>query len=281
MSVFGPQWENHLERLEAAWLEQVAADDTVIVAGDTDWALYLEDALETLELLASWPGRKILLRGNHDYWWSSKTTNRVRRALPAGLELLHNNALQAEGFNICGAKGSPVPGAIDWTEVNAKLLNRELQRLELSLNERDPALPTIVALHYPPFYPSQVTSPYRAAIDRVEAAACIYGHLHGSAANAGPRGRYGKTEYHLVAGDAVCFRPVLIAAAGKIAPSQDLSQETTHMERQVPMDDLRELAEREIDERREEVGDENRARELLDIPTESDQDLADEQEREP
>lgn len=218
MDIFGPGWERHVDRLEEAWQDRVRMEDTIIIAGDIDWALRLEDAIETLARIASWPGRKILLRGNHDYWWSSKTTSKVRRSLPAGIDLLYNNALHAEGFNICGAKGSPVPGGIDWSEQDAKLLNREVQRLDLSLQARDPALPSIVALHYPPFHPGRPESPYREAIEQAGAGACVYGHLHGVAGGSGPAGCFDGVEYYLVAADAVDFSPVLIAADGAIVP---------------------------------------------------------------
>ena len=220
MDVFGPPWFNHVQRLEEAWARVVGTEDTVIIAGDTDWALHLDEAMETLNRINSWNGRKILLRGNHDYWWSSKTTNRVRNSLPPSLSLLHNNAYQADGFNICGTKGSPVPGGIDWTAENAKLLNRESQRLEMSLQARDEALLTIVALHFPPFYPSHRTSPYREVLERYGVAACVYGHLHGGSAS-GPNGRYGKIEYRLVAGDTVEFSPILIAADGEIVAGRE------------------------------------------------------------
>jgi predicted phosphohydrolase len=220
MDVFGPRWERHFERLETWWETLVQADDTVLVAGDTDWALHLEDALETLNRIDRWKGRKILVRGNHDYWWSSKTTNKVRKALPPSLALLHNNAFQVEGFNICGAKGSPVAGGIDWTEENAKLLNREEQRLLMSLEARDPSLATLVVLHYPPFYPSHPGSPYRSILERYDAAACVYGHLHAEAIGWGPVGEYGDTYYFLVSGDAVGFRPVLIAADGIVCAAR-------------------------------------------------------------
>ncbi|MBV9279463.1 MAG: metallophosphoesterase, partial [Chloroflexi bacterium] len=166
--------------------------------------------------IAGWKGHKILLRGNHDYWWSSKATNKVRQRLPPGISLLHNNAFQVEGFNVCGAKGSPVPGGIDWTEENAKLLNREVQRLQLSLQARDPNLPTIVALHYPPFYPSHPDSPYLSLLHQHEVRACVYGHLHGEAARSGPQGRYGGIELYAVAADAAGFSPVRVVAAGHL-----------------------------------------------------------------
>ncbi|GAC1328165.1 MAG: metallophosphoesterase [Chloroflexota bacterium] len=215
MDVFGPQWKDHVERLEQSWNRHVAADDVVIVAGDIDWALYLDDAMETLERLDAWSGTKILLRGNHDYWWSSKVTSKVRKRLPPTLRLLHNDALQAEGFNICGAKGSPVPGAIDWTQENAKLLNREVQRLRFSLEHRDDTLPTIVALHYPPFFPSQGRSLYRDVLEESEVGMCVYGHLHGASAASGPHGVVGGVYYRLVAADATDFCPVLVAGDGR------------------------------------------------------------------
>lgn len=228
MDIFGPGWERHVDRLEAAWEATVRPEDTVIVAGDIDWALRLEDALETLTRIAGWPGRKILLRGNHDYWWSSKTTSKVRSRVPAGIDILYNNALLAEGFNICGAKGSPVPGAIDWSDQDAKLLNREVHRLDLSLQARDPGLPTIVALHYPPFHLARPASPYREAIEHASAAVCVYGHLHGAAGGAGPAGCINGVEYYLVAGDAVDFEPVLIVSDGVIVPRKHETEAFEH-----------------------------------------------------
>jgi predicted phosphohydrolase len=217
MDIFGDHWEDHVSRMERAWDECVEQGDTVIVAGDIDWALHLEDAMDTLLRLDSWNGRKILVRGNHDYWWSSKTTNRVRRVLPPSIKILHNNALQVEEFNICGTKGCPVPGAIDWTEQNAKLLNREEQRLALSLAQRDPSFPTVVAIHYPPFYPSGGPNSLVEILKAADARCVVYGHLHGQAAASGPKGCFDGIDYRLVAADAVDFRPVLIAADGRLA----------------------------------------------------------------
>jgi predicted phosphohydrolase len=219
MDIFGSQWHDHVQRLESAWFEVVGQADTVIVAGDIDWALYLEDARETLQRIDSWPGHKIILRGNHDYWWSSKATNKVRKVLPASLSLLHNNSFRVEGFNICGAKGSPVPGAIDWSAENARMLNREEQRLLLSLQARDPELPTIAALHFPPFYPSQAPSPYQSLFESHGVSLGLYGHLHGEAIGSGPVGDHRGVEYLLVSGDAVGFRPVLVARDGQLTLS--------------------------------------------------------------
>lgn len=208
MDVFGERWADHVERLEHAWAQRVSSSDTVVVAGDIDWALHLEGAMDTLHRMAAWNGRKILVRGNHDYWWSSKTTNKVRAVLPPSVCLLHNNAYLADGYNICGAKGSPVPGSSEWTAHDEKLLNREVQRLETSLAARDSSLSTIVALHYPPFYAGQQTSAYRALLETEGVEICVYGHLHGNAAGTGPNGSLGGVHYQLVAADAADFMPV-------------------------------------------------------------------------
>lgn len=282
MDRFGPAWEGHMERLEESWDRLVQRQDTVIVVGDIDWGLHLEDAMDTLRRIGRWKGHKLLIRGNHDYWWSSKTTSKVRRALPDSLSLLHNEAVRAEGFNICGAKGSPVPGGIDWTAENSKLLNRETQRLILSLDDRDSSLPTIAALHFPPFYPSHDDSPYREILEQVKVAACVYGHLHGSAAAAGPQGCYGGVEYVLVAGDAVGFQPVMIARDGYLVlpalAGNTSAKEIDMTEEKLPLDDLRDLAEEEMADKREELGSEEQARELYDVPSRTAEELADSQD---
>ena len=208
MDAFGPVWIDHVNRLEASWQRHVDPQDTVVIAGDVDWALHLKDAIYTLERLDGWHGNKILIRGNHDYWWSSKSTNQVRRILPPSIRLIHNDSIVIEDVNICGTKGSPVPGGIDWTPDNEKLLRRELHRLRLSLDSRAPNLPTIAAIHYPPFYSGSQASPYKDLLEEYRVACCVYGHLHGDAACSGPQGLVEGVEYVLVAGDYVNFEPV-------------------------------------------------------------------------
>lgn len=210
MDDFGAIWVNHMDRLEENWRAHIGQQDTVVIAGDVDWALHLKDALFTLERLDGWNGTKILIRGNHDYWWSSKSTNQVRRILPPSIRLIHNDSIVVEDVNICGTKGSPVRGAIDWTADNEKLLQRELHRLRLSLDSRVPELSTITAIHYPPFYESSGSSPYKNLLEEYQVACCVYGHLHGEAACSGPHGCIEGIEYVPVAGDYVNFRPVSV-----------------------------------------------------------------------
>ncbi len=216
MERFGPAWEGHVERIEAAWRSSVQPDDTVIVAGDLDWSLHLEDAIPTLERLRRLPGIKLLVRGNHDYWWSSKATNKVRKVLPPSVHLIHNNVISVDGFAIGGAKGSPVPGGMEWDEQDAKLLNRELERLKLSADARADAAPFVAALHFPPFYPASGPSPYVELLHSVGAVLCVYGHLHGESAHSGPSGTIDGIVYRCVAADYVGFRPVKLVEAGRI-----------------------------------------------------------------
>jgi uncharacterized protein len=219
MEIFGEHWQDHVERIEAAWNDSVEEEDTVVVAGDLDWSLHLEDAVATLQRLGRWKGRKLLVRGNHDYWWSSKATNKVRKVLPPSIDLIHNNAHQAEGFNIVGAKGSALPGSLEWTDVDAKLLNRELERLKLSLAGVEPELPTIAALHYPPFFPASGASPYVELLHEASVVMCVYGHLHGESARSGPQLELDGIRYVLAAADHVGFKPVPIAAEGELVDS--------------------------------------------------------------
>lgn len=208
MDAFGPAWAGHMDRLESVWGTLVRPDDTVVIAGDIDWGLRPADAMFTLRRLESWNGSKVLVRGNHDYWWSSKSTNQIRKTLPPGIRLIHNDSITVEDVNICGCKGSPVPGSMDWTPNNEKLLQRELHRLRLSLDSRLAELDTIAAIHYPPFYANLGSSPYKLLLEEYGVRACAYGHLHGDAACSGPKGSIGGVEYRLVAGDYVNFTPV-------------------------------------------------------------------------
>jgi len=226
MGVFGVHWEGHVERIEVAWRSLVADGDTVIVAGDLDWSLRLGAAIPTLQRLGSWPGTKILVRGNHDYWWSSGATSKVRALLPDSIRLLHNNAFETEGFNIVGCKGSPVPGGPEWNEVDAKLLNRETERLKLSLAARDPAVPSIAALHYPPFFRNSGPSPFSVLFAETNVRLCVYGHLHGESARAGVEGNENGICYRLVAADHVGFTPVAVATDGQIVQNSPIYSES-------------------------------------------------------
>ena len=188
MAVFGEHWENHAEKIRENWLRLVKEEDTVVLAGDISWAMSLENAEPDLRFLHELPGKKILGKGNHDYWWDTLTKmNRFcgEKGL-SSLSFLFNNAYYADGKVICGTRGW-----IDELGVkieDERIIKREAQRLELSLTageklkEQHPDAETVVFLHYPPIFGSFLNGDilnvlYRHGIDNV-----YYGHLHGVSA---------------------------------------------------------------------------------------------------
>ncbi|MBS7299823.1 MAG: metallophosphoesterase, partial [Eubacteriales bacterium] len=123
MAVFGAHWEGHWEKICQDWRARVTTQDVVLVPGDISWAMQLEHALDDLHAIAALPGRKILLRGNHDYWWSSLT--RVREALPEGMYALQNDAMEMEGIVFAGSRGWTLPGSEAATGEDLKIYQRE------------------------------------------------------------------------------------------------------------------------------------------------------------
>lgn len=207
MDVFGAHWANHTDRLAAAWRDTVREDDLVLVPGDISWAMYLDDAKADLAFLGELPGTKLLLRGNHDFWWSSVT--QVRRALPPGVFALQNDVFRFRGVEIGGTRGWTLPGSAGFKESeDRKLYERELIRLGLSLRGFTEDAVHIVMLHYPPFSEAGQPSAFVSLLEPYRVAAVVYGHLHGQKAHAAAfTGDYNGTAYHLVAADALRFCP--------------------------------------------------------------------------
>ena len=132
MDIFGSEWEDHPDRIMQGWKENVRDDDLIIVPGDISWAMHLEDAACDLDWLASLPGRKVLVRGNHDFWW--KSISKVRDILPSGIRAIQNDHFFYQGWAICGTRGWICPGDSRFDhERDQKIYLREIQRLELSL----------------------------------------------------------------------------------------------------------------------------------------------------
>lgn len=202
-------WENYLERLETSWREQVAPEDTVVVAGDLSWALKLEQTEADFRFLDSLPGRKLLMKGNHDYWWS--TRNKMESYFAAlGLKtlgILHNNAEQAEGVWLCGSRG--------WMFENgaphdSKIVQREAGRIRASLEAAGSDGQRLLFLHYPPIYGNQSIPAFFDVMEQYGVHHCYYGHLHGGSRAAAFEGIHRGVELHLVSADALGFSPVRI-----------------------------------------------------------------------
>ncbi len=211
MTVFGKAWAGHPEVLFSRWRETVGEDDLVIIPGDISWAMRLEEALPDLMALARLPGVKVLIRGNHDYWWPS--ISRLRAALPPGMVALQNDAYVYGGVAVAGTRGWITPFDREFTEHDEKIYRREAERLKLSLADaaKKPHEHLIVALHYPPFGPGSEPTLFTELIEEARPDAVVYGHLHGADPERLPKDWKG-IPVHLVAADVLGFQPKLILA---------------------------------------------------------------------
>ncbi len=181
MDLFGGNWENHTGRLAANWRDVVGPDDTVIVGGDISWGLTFEEAKPDLDFLHDLPGRKILLKGNHDLWWRGITR---LNALYDDTVFLQNTAVEAEGVVIAGTRGWNVPGSADWDPHDEKIYVREVQRFEMSLKaaRRLSDAPIVAQLHFPPFNEKNEPTGFTALLKAYDVKTVLYGHVHGQAA---------------------------------------------------------------------------------------------------
>jgi len=204
MDVFGDHWKDHFRRISEDWAERVSGADVVLLPGDLSWAMRLEDALEDLQSIGRLPGQKILLRGNHDYWWSS--IGRVRRALGEGMYALQNDSLLLGGWLYAGSRGWTLPGE-ETSEEDLRIYKRERMRLEMSLKHArhtDESAPITVMMHYPPLNDDEAG--FSDLLEAYGVEDCVYGHLHGPAIYGAVRGQRGSVRYHQVSCDGLGFR---------------------------------------------------------------------------
>lgn len=206
MDVFGGGWEGYVDKLRAGFAA-VQPEDTVVLCGDLSWGMSLEEAREDFAFLDALPGgRKLLLKGNHDYWWT--TASKMNRFFQENgfhtLEILHNNCAWYEGVALCGTRGWFYEE--DRGEHSAKIFNRELIRLEASLKaagERE----KLCFLHYPPLYKGYRCQEILDLLGRYGVKACYYGHLHGPSHRLAIEGRVDGVDYRLVSADYLEFQP--------------------------------------------------------------------------
>lgn len=214
MDVFGSRWRNHAERIARNWEAVVAPEDVVLVPGDISWGLRLAEAVPDLAFIAALPGTKVLSKGNHDPWWSSR--RKVEAVLPAGMFLVQHDARAlGDGVAVTGTRGWSMPGAPDWDdERDPKVLNREVGRLELGLAALERLAPSrrIVMLHYPPILRDLRDTPFTRLLSAAGVEVCLYGHLHGEDHVAAFEGEHDGVRYRLVACDHIDFRPVEVLA---------------------------------------------------------------------
>ena len=212
MERFGEHWRDHDQKIFDAWARTVRDDDLVLVVGDTSWAMRLEEALPDLDRIGQMPGLKLLIKGNHDYWWQSKS--KMGRLLHPSIKILHASSIIVNRIAVAGTRGWLCPNDSHFEEQDAKIYDRELGRLRAalsSLDGRKSEFDTLItALHYPPINSAHEVSGFTELIDRYGADVCVYGHLHGDDINTALTGLRGKTTYYLVSADAADFAPAEI-----------------------------------------------------------------------
>lgn len=211
MNKFGSQWDNYVDRIASNWSAVVHDDDTVVLPGDFSWATYIEQARRDFEYLEALPGKKILLKGNHDYWWTtmSKLNEFIVKNEFDSISFLQNNSYTGDGISICGTRGWIYPAWNSFAEADEKYFMREVGRLELSLKSAQTDK-IYVFTHYPPMSRACEGNAFTDMMKKYGVKRCYYGHLHGySHANRIPDESDG-IEYKLVSSDYLRFNLRLV-----------------------------------------------------------------------
>lgn len=205
MDVFGPHWEGHFDRISRDWRQRVKPEDAVLIPGDISWAMQAEDARADLEEIGRLPGRKILLRGNHDYWWGG--ISRLRDMLPKDMYAVQNDAMRLEDTVFCGTRGWTLPGNGAAAE-DEKIYRRELMRMEMSLDRavKLGGSRLVVMCHYPPLGEGGAETPLSLLFKNYPVDDVVYGHLHGASLRGAVTGRVRGIRYHCVSCDGLEFR---------------------------------------------------------------------------
>lgn len=204
-------WQDYKERLENNWRNLINDDDTVVVAGDISWAMRLDECYEDFSFLNSLPGTKILLKGNHDYWWATK--KKIDEYLVENnfdtIKILFNNSFEVEGVTICGSRGWYYDAD---TDADIKVINREVGRLKLSLDSvADKNTTPVVFLHYPPVYSDLECQEIMDTLIEYGIKECYYGHLHGAYTHKNAVvSEYKGINMHLISCDYTDFMPILV-----------------------------------------------------------------------
>lgn len=189
MDIFGNRWQDYVNKIKKNWCAIVKDDDTVIIPGDISWAISIEDADADFAFIDSLPGRKLLGKGNHDYWWGTMSKNRayIEQRGFKSINFLFNNAYEIEDFIVCGTRGWYIDEKMQDLKTDAeydKIVAREASRLKMSLDEAiklraDSEKEILVFLHFPPVYGAFVCEPIIDVLKEYNIKNCYYGHIHG------------------------------------------------------------------------------------------------------
>lgn len=208
-------WENYIDKIKSNWNKIVKPEDTVVIAGDISWSMSLRGLVPDFEFLQSLPGKKLIIKGNHDYWW--ETMSKMRKFVEAGgfdtIKFIHNNTEVVDNIGVCGTRG----WFYDQSEDN-KIMFREVGRLETSIAAAEKAgVEPVVFLHYPPVCPGYECNEIMDVLKKHNIKRCYYGHLHGKAASKAFEGEHEGIIFRLISCDHLGFVPAVIANSTTIA----------------------------------------------------------------
>ena len=212
MDIFGKNWQNYEEKIKQDWLKKVMPEDLVVLPGDFSWAMYLEETEKDFEFINNLPGKKILLKGNHDYWWTTVTSmrNYINEKKFENIDFLHNNSYEFEGKIITGTKGWNLSD----DEEDKRLTKREVSRLELSIKDGIAKFggnkEIIVFMHYPPVTKNFMNTEYLEIMKKYNIKRCYYGHLHANSIQDAIEGEVQGIELKLVSSDGLNFELVKV-----------------------------------------------------------------------
>ena len=213
MDIFGSKWDDHIEKMKSRWNSIITENDIVVIPGDISWATYIDDAVCDFDYINNLNGNKLILKGNHDYWWT--TQNKMNLFLEKNsfntIKILQNSAYLYDGTAICGTRGWTIPSAESNGE-DRKIFEREKQRLILSLESAKALNPNriIVAMHYPPMDKNNINYDLLNIMKEYKVSECVFGHLHAAAHANAPVGTFGEIKCRLVSCDYLNFTPILI-----------------------------------------------------------------------
>ena len=209
MDIFGEKWSRHDEKIKNNWIKKINKDDTILIAGDISWAMRAEDSMLDLQWIEDLPGKKIISKGNHDYWWGSITKLNSKFE---NTKFLQNNFYEYGEYAICGTRGWICPGTDRFNEKDKKIYLRELIRLRLSLDsaKKEGFNKFIVMLHYPPTNEKFEESGFVEMLKEYEVEKVIYGHLHGPSLSRVLNGMRDGIEYIMTSADFIDFNPKFI-----------------------------------------------------------------------
>ena len=202
MDVFGGRWENYVEKIKEGF-STLNDDDLTVICGDISWGMSLDETLEDFKFIDRLPGRKIILKGNHDYWWSTatKAKNFFTEHDITTIDILHNNCFKYGNVALCGTRGWFYEES-KGDEHDKKIMNREIMRLDASLK-----VEKYVFLHYPPKYYNYECPEILELLRNYGVRRCIYGHIHGPGCAFAFNGMYGNAKFDLVSADYIQFEP--------------------------------------------------------------------------